>query len=333
VSSGEFQHLIFMSVSPTATREAAHRTSRSWPFQKLKQLWRLVRESYAQPMMGKPQKPVAVKPEEVGITFIGHSSFLLQIGGRNILIDPVFSTRLILLRRQRRPGVRVEDLPAIDLVLVTHAHMDHLNVGSLRGVVRRNQKLGATVPTIVVPAGVDDLVKRLGFARVETLNVWQSLAIADLNITMTPCKHWGARLFNDTHREFGGYAIQAQAGGPAVYHSGDTAYFSGFREIGARLHPDIALLPIGAYFPDSYRSVHTSPEEAVQAFLDTGAKWMVPMHYGTFRLGREPMNEPLERLAAETVRLGLEDHVRVVTEGETLRLASGAVAHMITASC
>jgi L-ascorbate metabolism protein UlaG (beta-lactamase superfamily) len=127
-------------------------------------------------------------------------------------------------------------------------------------------------------------------------------------------------MFKDTHRQFGGYAIAAEQGGLVVYHSGDTAYFRGFHEIGARLRPDVALLPIGAYFPDSYRSVHTSPEEALQAFVDTGATWMVPMHYGTFRLGREPMEEPLERLAAEAVRLGLEARIRVISEGETLRL-------------
>ena len=119
---------------------------------------------------------------------------------------------------------------------------------------------------------------------------------------MTPCHHWGARIFRDTHRGYGGYLLEA--GWPLLYHSGDTAYFDGFREIGNRLHPEIALLPIGAYFPDTYRSVHTSPEEAVRAFVDLGAQQMVPMHYGTFRLGREPMDEPLQRLDAEAVRLG-----------------------------
>ena len=291
-----------------------------WPLEKLGQLWRLVRESHANPMTGESRKPVLVAADEVGITFIGHSSFLLQVGGKNILIDPVFSKRLILLRRQRRPGVMVADLPAIDLVLITHAHMDHLNLPSLRAVVRRTRRLCGRAPIIVVPTGVDNLVRKHGFASIETMSWWDERTVAGLRVTMTPCRHWGARLFKDTHRQFGGYAITAEDGGLVVYHSGDTAYFGGFREIGARLRPDVALLPIGAYFPDSYRSVHTSPEEAVQAFVDTGATWMVPMHYGTFRLGREPMEEPLERLAAEAVRLGLEARIRVISEGETLRL-------------
>ena len=122
-----------------------------------------------------------------------------------------------------------------------------------------------------------------------------------LKVTMTPCKHWGARMFRDMHRGYGGYVVEG--GGHSVYHSGDTAYFDGFREIGQRLKPEVALLPIGAYFPDSYRAVHTSPEEALRAFIELGAEQMVPMHYGTFRLGREPMDEPLKRLRAEAERL------------------------------
>jgi L-ascorbate metabolism protein UlaG (beta-lactamase superfamily) len=137
-------------------------------------------------------------------------------------------------------------------------------------------------------------------------------------------------MFSDTHREFGGYALSALShghpSGLTLYHSGDTAYFPGFHEIRNRLHPDIALLPIGAYFPDSYRSVHTSPEEAVCAFLDLDARLMVPMHYVTFRLGREPMDEPLQRLAAEAVRLHLDDRIRTIAEGETLRIPSPVAA-------
>ena len=123
-------------------------------------------------------------------------------------------------------------------------------------------------------------------------------------------------MFKDTHRGFGGYVIES-TDGPAIYHSGDTAYFSGFAEIGRRLHPEIALLPIGAYFPDSYRSVHTSPEEALQAFLDLKADAMIPMHYGTFRLGREPMDEPLPRLMRAAESAGIGNHLVALREGES----------------
>lgn len=286
---------------------------------KVRQLWELVRESHAQPIQGEPRIAEIVSPGELGVTFIGHSSFLLQIGGTAVLVDPVFAKRLILLRRQRRAGLRINEMPAINIVLLTHAHMDHLNVASLRRVVRSAQMLGKKAPEVVVPWGVEDLVARLGFSRVHRMKWWDRLEICGVSVTMTPCKHWGARMFNDTHRGYGGYVVEA--GGQSVYHSGDTAYFSGFEEIGTQLRPRVALLPIGAYFPDSYRTVHTSPEEALQGFVELGSEWMVPMHYGTFNLGREPMDEPLKRLMAEAERLRISEKVKVLEEGETMRLA------------
>ncbi len=294
-------------------------------WRKLKQLYGVVRESHREPMTGTHAEPRLVQPEELGITFIGHSSFLLQIAGRNLLVDPVFATRLILLRRARRPGLRVEDLPPIDAVLLTHAHMDHLNVPSLRKIVRHARYLTGVAPQAVVPEGVGDLVAKLGFRSVHQLAWWESATLdADtpenvVEVTMTPAKHWGARMFNDTHRQYGGYVLAGA--GHSVYHSGDTAYFSGFREIGARLQPEIALLPIGAYYPDSYRAVHTSPEDALQAFLDLRtAHTLVPMHFGTFPLGKEPMAEPPIRLLAAAERAGIADRVRVLAEGETLEV-------------
>ena len=268
-----------------------------------------MRESHAKPLEGEPRKPMAVGAGEQAVTFIGHSSFLLQMKGLGVLIDPVFATRLILLRRQRRPGVRVKDLPNIDAVLLTHAHMDHLNRPSLRAVVREMRRRGRRAPVAIVPNGVGDLVADLGFSSVMALRWWESAEVEGLTVTATPARHWGARMFSDTYRGFGGYVLESD-GAETVYHSGDTAYFDGFAEIGRRLKPKIALLPIGAYFPDSYRSVHTSPEEALQGFLDVGAETMVPMHYNTFRLGREPMDEPLPRLQMAAARAGVLTKVR-----------------------
>jgi L-ascorbate metabolism protein UlaG (beta-lactamase superfamily) len=282
---------------------------------KMQSLGTLVGESAFRPMTGEYRQPLLVSPDELGVTFIGHSSFLIQIGGRKLLIDPVFAERLIALRRLRRPGVKIKDLPAIDLVLLSHAHMDHLNRPSLRRIVAHNMKVSGRAPIAVVPWGVEDLVSDLGFARVLTLEWWQTKSISGLDISMTPCKHWGARLFKDTHRGFGGYVIRG--GGHTLYHSGDTAYFDGFAKIGKRWKPDIALLPIGAYRPDSYRGVHTCPEEALQAFLDVGAQRMIPMHYGTFRLSQEPMDEPVERLLAAAKQAGVASSVCILPEGET----------------
>lgn len=309
---------------------------------KLKQLWKLVRESHAQPLAGQPAKPPEVRGGETAITFVGHSSFLIQTAGRALLIDPVFAKRLIVLRRQRRPGIRVADLPPIDAVLLTHAHMDHLNRPSLRAVTREMRRRGLPAPVAIVPKGVEDLVHDLGFARIESLEWWQSTELTGsslagsektagpMTITMTPARHWGARLFRDTHRGFGGYVIES-AGKPAIYHSGDTAYFGGFAEIGRRLQPEIALLPIGAYFPDSYRSVHTSPEEALRGFLDLRAEVMIPMHYGTFRLGREPMDEPLPRLMRAVEQAGVSERVVALAEGESW-MANTAVEERLAAA-
>ena len=117
------------------------------------------------------------------------------------------------------------------------------------------------------------------------------------------------------HRGFGGYVIRSQR--HSVYHAGDTAYFEGFREIGRRLNPELALLPIGAYYPEHFRNVHTSPEDALQGFLDLGSRLMIPMHYGTFRLSYEPMDEPVQRLRAAAAAAGVSERVLVLDEGKT----------------
>jgi L-ascorbate metabolism protein UlaG (beta-lactamase superfamily) len=288
-------------------------------FNKLKQIYRLVKESYSQPIQGGAGKPPVTGAGESAVTFIGHSSFLVQMAGLTVLIDPVFATRLILLRRQRRPGLKIKDLPRIDAVLLTHAHMDHLNRPSLRAVTREMRRRKLPAPIAIVPNGVEDLVQDLGFARVESLRWWeQSTLVRPITITATPAKHWGARMFSDTHRGFGGYVMSAP-GATTLYHSGDTAYFPGFHEIGEMLQPEIAMLPIGAYSPDSYRGVHTSPEDALLAFEDLGARIFLPMHYNTFRLGREPMEEPLPRLLAAATRLGIAEKICPLAEGESWR--------------
>jgi L-ascorbate metabolism protein UlaG (beta-lactamase superfamily) len=265
-------------------------------------------------MNGSSRKPL-LAPGKLAVTFIGHASFLLQIGGLNVLVDPVFARWLVLIRRLRRPGVLIEDLPPIDAVLLTHAHMDHLNLPSLRKVIRHTRRVGEKAPVVVVPEGVEDLVAPLGFAEVLRLRWWESLRLKGVEVTMTPAKHWGARMFKDTHRGFGGYLLRNGSG--SVYHSGDSGYFNGFREIGARLSPQVSLLPIGAYSPDGFRSVHTSPEDALQAFLDLGAEYMIPMHFGTFRLSQEPMDEPLKRLRDAAQDASVLDRVTALEEGET----------------
>ncbi|MBO0911709.1 MAG: MBL fold metallo-hydrolase [Acidobacteria bacterium] len=280
-----------------------------------RQFGRLIRHSAMTPRKGESHKPVLVPDEHMGITFIGHASFFLQVGGENIVIDPNFARWLFVLKRLRRPGVKIPDLPAIDLVLVTHAHFDHLHRPSLRALVQHTKRRRGSAPTIVVPEHVFDLVADLGFRDVVELNWWNSYRHRGVTITHVPAQHWGARILRDAHRGYGGYVLRH--GKHSVYHAGDTAYFSGFREIGMRLSPQVALLPIGAYNPPQFRNVHTSPGDATRAFLDLNSRWMVPMHYGTFRLSHEPLDEPLQLLDEEAGRAGIRDQVLVLPEGIT----------------
>ena len=282
---------------------------------KAKQFGELVRTSAITPRTGRAHKPQLVSDRELGVTFIGHSGFFIQIGGCNLVIDPNFARWLIVLKRQRRPGIRLRDLPPIDYVLISHAHFDHLHRPSLRAIARFTRWRRGKAPQIIVPKNVGDVVARLGFSRIHQMEWWQEFRDGKLSITHTPSRHWGARMLRDFHRGFGGYV--ARFGRHSFYHAGDTAYFDGFREIGRRLHPELALLPIGAYHPEHYRSVHTSPEDALNGFLDLGSRCMIPMHYGTFRLSYEPMEEPLQRLHAAASAAGVSDRVLVLEEGKT----------------
>ncbi len=280
-----------------------------------RQFGRLVRRSVVTPRTGEIHRPALVSNGELGLTFIGHASFFVQIGGLNVLIDPNFARWLFVLKRLRQPGIYVRDLPPIDLVLVTHAHFDHLHRPSLRAIVQQTRRQRSTPPSIIVPHHVFDLVSDLGFEDVIELDWWNSYRHRDVTVTHVPSRHWGARIIKDSHRGYGGYVLRS--GKHSVYHAGDTAYFSGFREIGQRLSPDLALLPIGAYNPPSFRNVHANPADATRAFLDLNARWMVPMHYGTFRLSHEPMDEPLQLLEKEAAAAGVRDRVLVLQEGVT----------------
>lgn len=276
---------------------------------------RLVRHSAVTPRSGETHKPKLVNNGEMGLTFIGHASFFVQIGGQNVMLDPNFAHWLFVLKRLRKPGVVLRDLPSVDMVLVTHAHFDHLHRPSLRAIVHHALRRKDKAPIIVVPHHVADLVSDIGFREVVELDWWENFRNRGLSVTHVPSRHWGARVIKDSHRGYGGYVLRS--GKHSVYHAGDTAYFPGFREIGRRLSPELALLPIGAYNPPSFRNVHADPADATQAFLDLRARWMVPMHYGTFRLSHEPIEEPLQLLEKEARAAGIEDRVVVMEEGVT----------------
>ncbi len=252
----------------------------------------------------EPRFPV-LKEGQVAVTWIGHASFLIQFTDLNVLIDPNFANWLFLLKRVKRAGLKLRDLPRADMVLLTHAHFDHFHKPTLRRLP--NPGIG------VMPWGVGELARGLGFGRVIELEWWETFARGGWEVTLTPCRHWGARTLHDGHRGYGGFVLRHQ--GRTLYHAGDSAYFEGFREIGARLAPEIALLPIGAYFPDSFRQVHMGPDEALVAFRDLGARWLVPMHFGAFKLSFEDLEEPPRWLGELARHHGLSDRLALLEEG------------------
>ncbi len=190
-------------------------------------------------------------------------------------------------------------------MLLTHAHFDHFHKPTLRKLPA--PKIG------VMPWGVGDLAKNLGFTRIIELQTWESFAHGEWKVTLTPGKHWGARTLRDQHRGYGGFVLEYQ--GRRIYHAGDSAYFDGFAEIGQRCAPEIALLPIGAYHPETFRRMHMGPDEAMRAFRDLAAQWFVPMHFGHFRLAFEDMDEPPRWLTNIADREGLSHHLRILDEG------------------
>ncbi len=256
---------------------------------------------------GQNKKPVFPKLNagQVALTWIGHASFLIQFHNLNVLVDPNFANWLFLLKRLKRAGLKINHLPPIDLVLLTHAHFDHFHKPTLRRLPH---------PKIaVMPWGMSDLAYGLGFERIIELEWWESFSRGNWKVTLTPSKHWGARMLRDDHRGYGGFILEHE--GRRIYHAGDSAYFDGFKEIGARLKPEIALLPIGAYFPDSFRRVHMGPDEAMKVFRDLGAQWLVPMHYGTFKLSFEHIDEPPRWLQDIAGQNGLSERVKILEEG------------------
>lgn len=248
------------------------------------------------------------------LTWIGHASYLVCLGGRSILIDPVFSDRLALIERNVPPGLARADLPKLDIVCVTHNHRDHMDAPSLR--------LLGDAPVYVVPLGLGAWFRRNGFRRVVELDWWQQREIEGVAVTFVPSQHWSKRgLFDDNDSLWGGFVLERE--GVRVYHSGDTAYFEGFAEIGRRCGPiDAAMLPIGAYEPRWFmRTQHIDPIEAVQAFEDLQARRFVAMHWGTFKLTDEPLEQPPQLLRATWVERGLPDsRCSIPAIGETVEL-------------
>ena len=252
------------------------------------------------------------------LTWIGHASFLLQLGTCNVLIDPVLSSRRIgKMKRYVEPGLSLEQLPPIHGLLITHEHPDHLDDWTVR-------RLPPTTH-VIAPKGLASYFEQRRLSRVTELDWWQSteLAAADpVVVTLVPARHGspGSGVFERAKALCGGFVVESSSHG--IYHSGDTAFFDGFAELGARFpHLDAALLPVGAYEREEKgRRRHMTPEEAGRAFLQCGAHRLVPMHWGTFQLADEPLREGADRLRSWWYHAALGDDRRLteMAVGETI---------------
>jgi N-acyl-phosphatidylethanolamine-hydrolysing phospholipase D len=267
-------------------------------------------------------------PADFFATWIGHSTVLLQIGALNVITDPVFSERASPVswagpRRVMDPAFPIESLPPLDVVLLSHNHYDHLDKSTIKRLARMHPDAAW-----VVPLALGATVRRWGAREIVELDWWQSADVHGLQVTGTPARHFSARGLGDRCQTLWcGYAIERA--GRRAYFAGDTAYHPLFGEIGARCGPfDFVMLPIGAYDPRWFMHVvHADPEEAVQAYVDLIASALVPLplmlaiHWGTFRLTDEPMDEPPRRAVAAWRQRGFdESRLWIAAFGETRRL-------------
>ena len=259
-------------------------------------------------------------------TWIGHSTILLQVGGLNVITDPVFSERAFPVQwtgpqRVMPPALSLEQLPPIDVVLLSHSHYDHFDKPATKWLARHHPEA-----VWVVPLGLDRYVKGFGVRNATPLDWWESIDVKGLRVTATPARHFSARRLGDRNQTLWcGYAIER--GGRRAYFAGDSAYHPEFSAIGKRCGPfDLVMMPVGAYDPRWFMHVvHVDPEEAVQAFTDVvsgsmngGVPLMLGIHWGTFRLTSEAMDEPPRRTTARWREAGLAlDRLWIASFGET----------------
>lgn len=248
------------------------------------------------PSTAGPKPPRRVEGQTLRVTFINHATVLLQTEDLNILTDPVWSERVSPVsfagpRRHRAPGIRFEDLPPIDCILISHNHYDHLDVPTLRRLHQTHS------PVVFCPLGVAKILRSIGFSEVHELDWWQSLPCREVTLHCVPAQHFSSRTPFDRNRTLWcGWVIEARSGN--IYFAADTGFGDFIPTIRDRFSPiRLALLPIGAYEPEWFMGpIHMTPEEAVDAQSILDAQVVVPIHYGTFSLADDSETAPIERL-------------------------------------
>lgn len=268
-----------------------------------------------------PRLPAALKAGEIALTFVNHITFLVQLPGLNVLTDPVFAERTspfrrVGPRRVRAPGIGLEALPDIDLVLLSHNHYDHLDLEALLQLDARHR------PHIVTGLGNRGFLEQFGLMRVTELDWWQACAPdtqAPCRVGFLPARHWSGRGLRNRNRTLWG-GLWLEAGGRSLFFAGDTGYDAHFTAIRTRCgSPDLALLPIGAYEPRWFMGPqHMDPAEAVRAHIELDACVSVATHFGCFQLTDEGIDDPVQELLAARERASLSPEAfQVLETGET----------------
>lgn len=268
-----------------------------------------------------PAYPSARIFNELKVTFVNHATVLIQWDGFNILTDPIWAERCSPLswfgpKRVHRPGIEFDHLPPIDLILLTHNHYDHMDLPTLKKINARNN------PTIVTGLGNVPLLKRNNMERVFELDWWQEYRHSSLLITYVPAMHFAARgIFDRNKTLWGGFIVKNESG--TIYFAGDTGYGEFFKEISKRFGPiDLSILPIGTYEPRWFmKPAHMSPKDAIKAHQELNSKKSLAIHFGTFHLSDEGIDEPANLLRKEMAKsdLFLDDFL-VLNPGEARKI-------------
>ncbi len=244
--------------------------------------------------------------DENSITYIGHATTLIQLKDINVLTDPNFNDWVSIVHRSREAGMKIENLPQIDAILISHPHYDHLDKWTL-------EQLSKEIP-IVISKGNGERLRELGFTNVLELNPWDSLKVKNTKIIAVPAQHSGSR--NSPWADFPkalGYIVQ---GDKTVYFAGDTGIFEEMKDIGNYVRIDVALLPIGAFRPRWFmKDHHMGPEDALEAMRMLNVKEMIPIHWGSFVMALDGLDEPKEVLSELIKKDSLREKIHILENG------------------
>jgi L-ascorbate metabolism protein UlaG (beta-lactamase superfamily) len=300
-------------INPGGVKQQSLGAVLKWMFTRKRAVWKKSIDDVP------PPKPLDQVQSGIRITFVNHSTFLIQMAGLNILTDPVWSERVSPFtwsgpKRQRKPGIRFEDLPGIDIILLGHNHYDHLDLPTLKSLT------GIHDPQIITSLGVTAYLKKNGIERSVDMDWWDELKLSEaVRVQSVPAQHFSARGTLDRNKTLWcGFVLKQKEGN--IYFAGDTGYNTKtFKEIGDRCSPiAVSLIPIGAYQPIWFMSpVHCSPAEAVMIHKEVRSKKSIATHFGTFRLGDENPEDAVRdlknALAAEKIP---DDDFITMREGE-----------------